>query len=59
MILGIDFRHRNVEGISQTVFDASNNATFVLETFGFANQQSHTDGADDHTRQSASARSPA
>src|SRR5207244_1260515 len=48
--LGVDFSHGHIEGISQAIFDAPNYPTLVLETLGFANQQAHTNGADDHAR---------
>src|SRR5207245_7104101 len=47
----LDFFDRNIEVISQAVFDVLNHTALILESPGFANHQSHAQGADDHAAQ--------
>ena len=50
VVLVVNFRHGNAEGVSQSVLDATDNPTFILEASGFPNQQTHLQRANYHLK---------
>jgi hypothetical protein len=49
MLLRLQLRDGYVEGIPQSILDALHNLPSIFEASGFAQQQSDTQGADNHS----------